>query len=453
METSRHLLFFFFLPAVLALALIADAETNAGDAAAMRALSRSLGADRTLGWSPNSDPCDWRHVTCVDGRVTAIQIGNQSIVGTLPPELPNLTALTRLELQSNGIFGELPSLAGLSSLQTLFLHDNDFDFIPSGFFSGLTSLTTVYLDNNPFQSWEIPESLRDAGGLVNFSANSANVTGSVPNFFATAFPSLNLLALAFNSLTGQIPASFAGTGIRSLWLNNQMGSSLSGGIAVVQNMTGLEELWLHSNSFNGPLPDFSGLTKLRDLQLRDNQFTGPVPSSLTSLKSLAKLTLTNNLLQGPVPVFPVSVKDLDLDPKSESFCLQKPGIPCDPRVDVLLSIASSFGYPLRFSDNWKGNDPCNGGWLGITCDNDGKITVINFQKMGLNGSISQEFARLTSLQMLLLSNNNLTGTIPSALTTLSSLKELDVSDNSLSGKVPSFAKERYFENAGELRYR
>ncbi|KAK8952431.1 putative receptor protein kinase TMK1 [Platanthera zijinensis] len=153
-------------------------------------------------------------------------------------------------------------------------------------------------------------------------------------------------------------------------------------------MTGLEEFWLHSNSFSGPLPDFSG------------------------------------------------------------FCLLKQGVPCDPRVHTLLSIAASFGYPVNFAENWKGNNPCDGSWLGISCDDDGNITVINFQKMGLNGAISPEFGKLAALQRLLLSDNNLTGTIPSSLTSLAFLKELDVSDNSLVGKVPTFSKNVLLKTQG-----
>ncbi|XP_020582855.1 receptor protein kinase TMK1 [Phalaenopsis equestris] len=430
--------------------VVAAAQTQADDAAAMHAVARALGANIALKWSPDTDPCSsWHRVLCSSSRVTAIQIGNQSLAGTLPPEIVNLTALTRLELQNNRISGDLPSFNGLSSLQVLLLHDNLFSSIPSDFFSGLNSLTVVSLDNNPFKPWQIPASLSDAGGLVNFSANSANVSGSIPDFLETSFPSLNCLALAFNLLSGQLPAAFAGSGIRSLWLNNQVGgNSLSGGISVVKNMTALEQLWLHSNSFSGPLPDFSGLVGLRDLNLRDNKLTGPVPSSLTSLKSLTRVALTNNLFQGPMPEFSDSVKELDLDPKTETFCSEKTGASCDARVDILLDIAKSLDYPALFAENWKGNDPCGGEWLGVTCDGKGNITVINFQKMGLNGTISPDFAMLPALQKLLLSNNNLIGTIPSTLTGLANLSELDVSNNSISGKVPSFSNHVLLKTQG-----
>ncbi|CAL9118782.1 unnamed protein product [Musa textilis] len=414
----------------------------------MQALATALGADKALDWSASADPCtSWGGVACSDGRVTAIQVGNRSLAGSLPADVRNLTSLVRFELQNNRLAGPLPSLAGLASLQVLLLHGNLFSSIPPDFFSGLSSLQAVFLDENPLAAWPLPASLTDAAALVNFSANAANVSGPIPDFLATAFPGLDHLGLAFNLLSGPVPSAFAAAPFRSLWLNNQAGPSrLNGGIAFVQNMTALEELWLQSNDFSGPLPDFSGLTNLRNLELRDNQLTGVVPRSLIELKSLSKVTLTNNLLQGPVPVFPNSVT-VDLVPGSESFCLKSAG-ECDDRVTLLLSIAKSFGYPKRFAENWKENDPC--GWLGISCDADGNITVINFSRMGLNGTISPDFSAFTSLQRLLLPDNNLTGTIPSTLTNLTSLKELDVSNNMLWGKIPSFSKNVLVKTGGNV---
>ncbi|XP_030452045.1 receptor protein kinase TMK1 [Syzygium oleosum] len=412
------------------------AAADDGDAAAMLALKKSLAAPESLGWS-DPDPCRWPRVVCSESsRVTRIQIGRQGLQGTLPANLNSLTQLERLELQFNNLSGSLPSLSGLSSLQVLMLSGNQFDAIPTGFFDGLSSLQSVEIDSNPFAAWEIPQSLQNASALQNFSANSANVTGKVPDFFgANDFPGLTLLHLAFNDLEGGLPPSFSGSQIQSLWLNGMAGSGKLGGrIDVIANMTSLKEVWLHSNSFSGLLPDFSGLQDLQTLSLRDNLFTGPVPSSLTGLQSLQSVNLTNNFLQGPVPKFGSSVQ-VDMAEDLNSFCLPGPG-DCDPRVNTLLSIAKSMGYPQRLAENWKGNDPCSG-WIGITCNN-GNITVVNFEKMGFNGTISPDFASLTSLQRLILASNNLTGSIPVELTTLPALALLDVSSNQLYGKVPTF---------------
>ncbi|KAJ9172945.1 hypothetical protein P3X46_016130 [Hevea brasiliensis] len=410
--------------------------TPSEDVAVMLALKKSLNVPDSLGWS-DPDPCNWNHVGCSDEkRITRIQIGRQNLQGTLPSNLQNLTQLVRLELQWNNISGPLPSLNGLSSLRVIMLTGNQFTSIPSDFFSGLSSLQAVEIDNNPFSSWVIPESIKNASALQNFSANSANISGSIPDFFGPdVFPGLTILHLAFNELEGGLPASFSGSQIQSLWLNGQMSEAkLTGTIDVIQNMTSLKEVWLHSNEFTGPLPDFSGLKDLQVLSIRDNSFTGPVPLSLMNLESLNVVNLTNNFFQGPIPVFKISVS-VDMTKDSNSFCLPSPG-ECDSRVNTLLLIVKSMGYPQRFAQSWKGNDPC-ADWIGITCTQ-GNITVVNFQKMGLTGTISPEFVSLKSLQRLVLDGNNLTGSIPQVLTTLPALKELDVSNNLLSGKIPVF---------------
>lgn len=435
---NKLLLLATFVAAFSSIFFSANSQANpsADDTSVMLALKKSLNSPESLGWT-DPDPCNWKHIVCSDNkRITRIQIGHQNLQGTLPPTLQSLTQLERLELQFNNLTGPLPSLNGLTSLQVLMLSNNLFSFIPTDFFTGMSSLQSLEIDNNPFASWVIPDTLRNASALQNFSANSANITGTIPEFFGLdVFPGLTNLHLAFNSLQGGLPLSFANTQIESLWVNGQGSEGkLSGPIDVLRNMTYLKEVWLHSNAFSGPLPDFSGLKDLETLSLRDNSFTGPVPVSLLNLKSLKVVNLTNNFLQGPMPVFSNGVA-VDMSNDTNRFCLPTPG-QCDSRVNTLLSVVKLMGYPQKFADNWKGNDPC-ADWIGITCNN-GNITIVNFQTMGLTGSISPEFASIKSLQRLILADNNLTGSIPVELTTLTALAVLDVSNNQLYGKVPAF---------------
>uniref|UniRef100_A0A0R0L0K1 Leucine-rich repeat-containing N-terminal plant-type domain-containing protein n=1 Tax=Glycine max TaxID=3847 RepID=A0A0R0L0K1_SOYBN len=424
--------------------LLASSQED-DDASVMLALKNSLNPP---GWS-DPDPCKWARVRCSDNkRVTRIQIGRLNLQGTLPTTLQKLTQLEHLELQYNNISGPLPSLNGLSSLRVFVASNNRFSAVPADFFSGMSQLQAVEIDNNPFEPWEIPQSLRNASGLQNFSANSANVRGTMPDFFSSdVFPGLTLLHLAMNSLEGTFPLSFSGSQIQSLWVNGQKSvNKLGGSVEVLQNMTFLTQVWLQSNAFTGPLPDLSALKSLRDLNLRDNRFTGPVSTLLVGLKTLKVVNLTNNLFQGPMPVFADGVV-VDNIKDSNSFCLPSPG-DCDPRVDVLLSVAGVMGYPQRFAESWKGNDPC-GDWIGITCSN-GNITVVNFQKMGLSGVISPDFAKLKSLQRIMLADNNLTGSIPEELATLPALTQLNVANNQLYGKVPSFRKNVVVSTSGNI---
>ncbi|KAL8137924.1 hypothetical protein V2J09_003925 [Rumex salicifolius] len=411
------------------------------DASVMEELKTSLKLPSTVKWS-DSNPCKWDHVVCdSNSRVTRIQLGNLGVSGTLPSSLSSLSNLQVFELMGNTISGALPNLAGLSSLQMLNLHDNSFTSIPSDFFKGMTSLVAVYLDKNPLGNWSIPDSLQEASSLQNFSANSVNLIGPIPGFISpNTFPSLAHLHLSSNHLAGELPSSFSGLPIQSLWLNGQTFTngtrSLGGSIAVLQNMTDLVQILFNMNAFTGPIPDLSKLTNLKDFNLRDNSLTGPVPDSLTALTSLQTVNLTNNALQGPTPKFPASV-ELDMIDGRNSFCLTTPGLACDSRVDALISFMGSFGYPLVFAQSWTGNDPCANSWMGIACAS-GNITVVNLPGKGLTGTISPSIARLTSVQTLNLAHNYITGTIPVVLTTMPNLKTLDVSYNQIYGKVPTF---------------
>ncbi|CAL5354646.1 unnamed protein product [Camellia sinensis] len=372
-------LLFLSLLSVFVFVLV-HTKSSSRDAAVMLILRQNLNASKSLGWI-DPDPCQWQHVSCSeDGRVTRIQIGYQNLTGCLPSNLGYLTALQILDLSSNQLQGPLPSLAGLTSLQNLSLSNNNFSSIPFDFFFGMTSLERVYLDNIPFHPTPIPISLQSASNLRVFSANASNFSGKIPYFFGT-FARLTTLHLAFNNLHGELPATFSSSSIQSLWLNEQQSTyKLHGSIDVIQNMTQLKEVWLDLNSFSGPMPDFSRLMGLESFRVRDNRITGQVPASILDLPWLKVVSLTNNLLQGPTLKFNSSVT-IDMETGSNSFCLPAHGAACDPRVNTLLSIAQFSGYPVVFSENWKGNDPCKA-WLGLHCENE-NITVVNFSNLGL----------------------------------------------------------------------
>ncbi|GJS38356.1 receptor protein kinase TMK1-like protein [Tanacetum coccineum] len=422
-------------------------QSSSNDASIMQTLKENLEPLSSLDWS-DSNPCNWEQIKCSkDNRVTRIQVGGKNLKGSLPKTLNNLTELETIEFQNNDLTGSLPSFSGLTQLQTLLLSNNNFTSIPDDFFDGMVSLQTVILDYNSFNSWQIPENLKNASKLQVFSATNTNLNGKIPDFIDT-FTGLITLRLALNSLEGGIPDSFSGSLVQNLWLNGQKSSyKLNGTIEVLQNMTQLTEVWLHGNSFSGHLPDFSGLIQLQNLSLRDNSLTGVVPLSLLDLKSLKVVNLTKNMLQGPMPKFDDSVV-VDIDDVN-SFCLQDPGVECDVRVNMLLTVIGSMGYPRIFAEKWKGNNPCNL-WLGITCSSNGDITVVNFKGMGIAGTISSSFSLIKSLQRLILADNNFTGVIPHELKELPNLVEIDVSNNLLYGQIPVFRENVIVKSEGNV---
>ncbi|KAH1236729.1 Receptor-like kinase TMK4 [Glycine max] len=416
---------------------------TADDAAVMSNFLKSL-TPPPSGWSETTPFCQWKGIQCdSSSHVTSISLASQSLTGTLPSDLNSLSQLRTLSLQDNSLTGTLPSLSNLSFLQTVYLNRNNFSSVSPTAFASLTSLQTLSLGSNPaLQPWSFPTDLTSSSNLIDLDLATVSLTGPLPDIF-DKFPSLQHLRLSYNNLTGNLPSSFsAANNLETLWLNNQA-AGLSGTLLVLSNMSALNQSWLNKNQFTGSIPDLSQCTALSDLQLRDNQLTGVVPASLTSLPSLKKVSLDNNELQGPVPVFGKGV-NVTLD-GINSFCLDTPGN-CDPRVMVLLQIAEAFGYPIRLAESWKGNDPCDG-WNYVVCAA-GKIITVNFEKQGLQGTISPAFANLTDLRTLFLNGNNLIGSIPDSLITLPQLQTLDVSDNNLSGLVPKFPPKVKLVTAG-----
>ncbi|CAM0958911.1 unnamed protein product [Alopecurus aequalis] len=106
--------------------------------------------------------------------------------------------------------------------------------------------------------------------------------------------------------------------------------------------------------------------------------------------------------------------------------------------------------------NWNG-DPCsptNYTWEGLTCDyssgnTNPRIMSVNLSSSGLSGGLPISFLKMTSLENLDLSRNNLTGVIPDSQ--LKALKVLDLSNNILDGPIPHSILQRVQAGLLDLR--
>jgi Leucine-rich repeat (LRR) protein len=64
--------------------------------------------------------CDWYGVTCSSGSVSRIGLYRNSLSGSIPAELGNLTKLTNISLDRNTLSGSIPTqLGNLTNLTTL----------------------------------------------------------------------------------------------------------------------------------------------------------------------------------------------------------------------------------------------------------------------------------------------------------------------------------------------
>ena len=109
---------------------VPDQGDNPGlmrDCMALLAAKDTLAGTATLDWSVDSAITDWEGVTVAGtpSRVTKVLLSNESLSGSIPVELGDLSELTHLNLSSNSLTGEIPrELGGLSNLQEIRLSGN-----------------------------------------------------------------------------------------------------------------------------------------------------------------------------------------------------------------------------------------------------------------------------------------------------------------------------------------
>jgi len=75
----------------------------------------------------NGDVSTWHGVTVTEDRVSAINLSDNNLTGTIPSEIVDLSSLAQLYLQSNQLT-DLPDLSSITSLTTLDISNNFFQF-------------------------------------------------------------------------------------------------------------------------------------------------------------------------------------------------------------------------------------------------------------------------------------------------------------------------------------
>lgn len=130
---------------------------------ALIALYNATGGDS---WTDNTNWCsdkplsEWSGVSMWDGHVKYIGLSSRGLVGELPEELGNLTALETLNLGYNQLSGNLPeSMGNLTQLKYLSLPYNKLTgTIPESFAALMDNLEKIDLSSNLFTG-RLPEAV------------------------------------------------------------------------------------------------------------------------------------------------------------------------------------------------------------------------------------------------------------------------------------------------------
>ena len=209
-------------------------------------------------------------------------VPSQYITGTIPSAIGNLTALTKLNIGTNGVSGTIPETIGL-----------------------LTSLTDVnFCSPNSVGasgrlSGTLPPSLGNLTHLEKLWVSQTQISGTLPPSLGrlTALRELHMLN---NALTGVIPetifelTALTGlvTGLGLVLSDNELSGTLSDKIG---KLTALRGLYLGNNRLSGTLPTTIGeLTHLEVLSLPNIRLSGTVPDTISRCSELVILLLQNN---------------------------------------------------------------------------------------------------------------------------------------------------------------
>ncbi len=118
----------------------------------------------------------WGWVRVEVGRVTTLQLIDQNLTGSIPPEIGQLTGLTYLRISDNpNLTGSIPPEIGQ-----------------------LTELTTLEISGNPNLVGEIPSEVSRFTGLTRLWLANNGLTGSVPGKAISQMGSLQYLQLDGN---------------------------------------------------------------------------------------------------------------------------------------------------------------------------------------------------------------------------------------------------------------
>ena len=172
--------------------------------------------ERSDNWCSDKPIGQWYGVhTNIKGRVDEIDL-HGNITGQIPPEIGDLTELTRLSISNrllpdNSDYGPLPSEIGnLKKLETLVLQGYPLSGkIPESLYD-LTSLWQLIIERpGHMDEQQISPSIRKLHNLQRCILRNMNLTGNLTPEFGHLF-NLTELSLQGNNLSGTIPSEWGG---------------------------------------------------------------------------------------------------------------------------------------------------------------------------------------------------------------------------------------------------
>ena len=359
---------------------------NAADMAALTSLYHAAGGSawtNSSGWLADAALDQWHGVTADSlGRVLALDLSGNGLVGRVPAGFAELTRMTELRIGDNTLSGRLP--LGLVGLPLREFHYADTELCTPvvasfrAWLDGIASHLGTGVECGRLSDRDALVAFYDATGGPGWSDNTNWLTDA----------SLDSWHGVETDGEGNVTRLLAGNNNLKGFIPPELGSLSSPTV-----------LFLGFNDLTGPIPpELGSLTSLESLHLRFNKLTGPIPPELGSLPTLRRLNLGNNSLTGSIP----------------------------PELGSL----GALSWVMLNDNDLAGSIPPELGNLA-------GLDSLDFSGNDLTGPIPPGLGRLANLKSLLLRQNDLTGPIPGELGRLRRLEGLMLSENDLTGPVPS----------------
>ncbi|XP_047961828.1 probable LRR receptor-like serine/threonine-protein kinase At3g47570 [Salvia hispanica] len=264
------------------------------------------------------------------------------MAGESPHEIGTMPILEAFNVYSNSLCGSIPSsLFNISTMKTLAISFNELSgTLPLDLGNKLPNLDTLLLSTNLF-SGPISSSITNASKVIILDITNNSFSGSRPDFgdlkllqelylsenilSGAEFPTQELtflssltncqhlkrLEVSSNPMNGILPTSLGNfsSSVEYIVASN---CSIMGVIPFeVGNIRSLLNLYLSYNQLSGLIPPTIGKMKqLQKLYLSDNQLEGSIPNDLCRLYNLGELSLHGNMLMGAIPECLGDIKSL-----------------------------------------------------------------------------------------------------------------------------------------------
>ncbi|KAK9812104.1 hypothetical protein WJX73_006928 [Symbiochloris irregularis] len=343
------------------------------------------------------------------------------LIGTLPDSW-SAWNMTYLDLALNSLSGTLPESWGTSwsHMQTLLLPSNDITgTIPDSWGYGWPSLLTgpdggnnctgLVLGGNSL-SGQIPQSFARYGGVVAGPNNPDLCTDVAFN------PATSPIVYNVNNLTG-ITVNQTAYGIKFCSSDPQAVTETSTLIsctgphpvnvsANADAFPDLEYLSLSNTNLTGILPDFdaTAMPQLQVFEAANTNLQYGLPASWGPTRQTLRL-LNLNSNAGLSSTLPAEWDDLD----------------SMPNLETLTITQANLSGPLPA---WG-----TGGGLAM-------LSRIDLTSNRLSSTLAASWANLSSLESLVLDNNAIAGTLPSALGQNEQLRTVTMASNALVSSLP-----------------